>query len=150
MEAEVMIQAMETSLDVMKIIVEPGDLTRYEFYVYPDYRFIDEFFIMLVKRSFQYPQHLNKWDIAGTIYLNKWDIADTIEKCMDLIGMEPPYLNVTDHFKEFDYANLKNMQEDKKYACPFEAVMESYQQINKYAVMAVHFSIYDVFQLNKL
>lgn len=130
-----MMQAMETQLEVTKIIVEPGDMTRYEFHVHQDY---DEFFISPCKRSFLYPQHINKWDIKNTV-----------ETCIGLLDLDGPITSVVNYFKAFDKVSMELRVKNKEYIDPFmEMAKGQYDGVNPYTIMAVYFSIYDVFKMN--
>ena len=50
----------KSSIKVVHVISEPGDLTRYD---YAYYRRYDDFVFMPIKNSFNYPQRLNYYDI---------------------------------------------------------------------------------------
>lgn len=57
---ETLIVKEETDLDIYRIICEPGDMTRYDFFVIP---YFDDFLIFPCESEFKFPQRLNKFDI---------------------------------------------------------------------------------------
>jgi len=59
-----MLEWNETKLDVTAIEFEPGDYTRYSFFVH---RFGDDFLIMQNMTAFPIPNRLNKWKIIEVI-----------------------------------------------------------------------------------
>ena len=60
-----MIKFEKKDIEVYHVISEPGDMTRYDFVVYP---YFDEFIIAPFKSTFRFPQKLNKWTIKSVIY----------------------------------------------------------------------------------
>ena len=50
---------------IYHVISEPGDMTRYDYFIYQNY---EDYSIMPCKSTFIFPQRLNWWDIT-----NDWD-----------------------------------------------------------------------------
>ena len=48
-----------SSYKISHILSEPGDMTRYDYFVYED---CDEYCFMPCNNTFRYPQKLNYWD----------------------------------------------------------------------------------------
>ena len=122
-----MIDFTETNLDVTRIVVEPGDMTRYEFYVIKDY---DDFIIAPVERSFKYPQ-----------IFNKWDVKNAVNEVINGIGFNPPEPTIISHYPEIrDY--LQKVENN-----PFEKFESDNSEINVCTVRVVALALYDVFNL---
>ena len=48
------------NVNLYHVISEPGDMTRYDYFVFKDY---DYYCFMPCKNTFRFPQRLNYWDI---------------------------------------------------------------------------------------
>ena len=82
-------------VEMMHIVSEPGDMTRYDYFVFQDG---DEFIFMPCRNTFNYPQRISRWDKAlkevTVLDASIQDIADkfrcnphTVLECLKTIRL---------------------------------------------------------------
>lgn len=67
------------------VVSEPGDMTRYDYYVIVDG---DDYIFFTVKNTFNYPRRLNYFDIAG-INVNNEDHHEKIYRIAEKQNCNP-------------------------------------------------------------
>jgi len=73
-------------VELVHVVSEPGDLTRYDYIVFRDGP--DEFTFMPARSTFKFPQRINKWDDAVTEE-DEAKRRDAIEKIAREYGCNP-------------------------------------------------------------
>lgn len=79
---------VEEDLTLTHVISEPGDATRYDFHYYQYY---DEFFILPIKSSFEFPQKLNKYNIIKGVknFEENNDLCDAADIILPKFKINP-------------------------------------------------------------
>jgi len=63
--------------NLFHVISEPGDATRYDYFIFIDYDDYDECCFMPCRSTFRYPQWLNYWDVKD---ISEKDLIDLSSK----------------------------------------------------------------------
>jgi len=87
----------EKAIIGLHVVSEPGDATRYDYFVFKDY---DDFKFVSLKNTFKYPQVINKWsmpkedeeekikEIADEYNCNPWTVKECLRTIREILEEE--------------------------------------------------------------
>jgi len=70
-------KVFKKDLPVIHVVSEPGDCTKYNYFVIIDH---DDYHFVSVSNSFSYPQKINRWDVVPPVSPSFEDCCEDLAK----------------------------------------------------------------------